>query len=57
MPPYKKNKSKAQERLMFALAKKGELPMSEAVGKAKATKKSWKGLPEHVKPKKKKAKK
>lgn len=51
MPPYKPNKSKAQQRKMFALAEEGKLPMSEAIGKARATKGKYKALPARVKKK------
>ena len=43
---YQAVKSKAQERLLFAKANRGELPMHEARGKARAAK--GKDLPEHV---------
>ena len=51
MPPYKANKSKAQQRMMFLLEKQGKLAPGEALGKARASK--YKALPEHVKPLKK----
>ena len=60
MPPYKANRSRSQERLMFVLEKEGKLAPREAVGKARATKKVFKSLPQHVKakaPAKAKAKK
>lgn len=47
MPTGKKFKpNKSKERMMFVLAKAGKMPMTEAVGKAKATKKKWPKLPE-----------
>ncbi len=46
---YKPVTSKAQERLLFAKANRGELPMHEARGKARAAK--GQDLPEHVKKK------
>jgi hypothetical protein len=46
MPPYKPNKSKAQQRKMFALVKQGKLSQQEAEGKARASK--GKQLPEKV---------
>jgi hypothetical protein len=52
MPPYKANKSKAQQRFMFVLEKEGKLKPGEAAGKARASK--GKRLPEHVKHRKKK---
>lgn len=47
MPPYKAVKSKAQERMMFVLAKEGKMSMADARGKARAAK--GKKLPQHVK--------
>lgn len=47
MPPYTANKSKAQQRKMFALAKRGEISMAEAKGKARAS--QGKHLPERKK--------
>lgn len=47
MPPFTPNKSKAQQRKMFALEEKGELAKGEAEGKARAT--NYKSLPDHVK--------
>jgi hypothetical protein len=38
MPPFQKNKSKAQQRLMFAKANRGEVSMEDAVGRARASK-------------------
>ena len=52
MPPYKPNKSKKQQRLMFVLEKEGKLAPGEALGKAKAS--MGKKLPLRVKPKRKK---
>lgn len=46
MPPYTPNKSRAQQRKMFALANKGEISMSEAKGKAEAT--NYQSLPNRV---------
>lgn len=57
MPPYKKNVSKAQQRLMFALEARGKLAPGEAEGKAKATarqKGGYKALPARVRKKGKK---
>jgi hypothetical protein len=54
MPPYKPNKSKAQQRKMFALAEQGKISKTEAVGKARATESSYKKLPNKVKKGKKK---
>lgn len=47
MPPYTPVKSQSQRRLLFAKADRGELDMSEAVGKARAAK--GQVLPERVK--------
>ena len=47
MPPYSVNKSKAQQRKMFALAERGEVSMADAEGRARASK--GKKLPERVK--------
>ena len=49
MPPYSENASRAQERLMFAKAARGEVSEADAVGRARATKKTWPSLPERVK--------
>jgi hypothetical protein len=49
MPPYRENVSKAQERLMFATAARGDISQADAVGRARATKKDWGSLPERVK--------
>lgn len=38
MPPYTPVKSQAQRGKLFALAREGKLPMSEARGKARAAK-------------------
>lgn len=38
MPPYTLNKSRSQQRKMFALANRGELSMADARGKARASK-------------------
>ena len=46
MPPYQKNRSKAQQRLMFAKAARGEVSMADARGRARASKGS--PLPEKV---------
>ena len=46
MPPYHANASQAQQRKLFALANRGEIPMSEAKGRARASK--GKHLPERV---------
>ncbi len=46
MPPYKPNKSMAQQRKMFALANRGEISMDEARGKARAS--EGKKLPARV---------
>ena len=48
---HKAVKSEAQRRMLFLLAERGELPMSEAVGKSRAAR--GKKLPEHVKATKK----
>jgi len=50
MPPYRRVKSKAQRRLLFAKARRGEISMSEARGKARAAK--GHKLPERVHKKK-----
>ena len=47
MPPYRPVVSAAQRRLLFAKARRGEIAMSEAEGKAHAAK--GKHLPERVK--------
>jgi hypothetical protein len=47
MPPYEKNKSKAQQKRLFVLAREGEVPMEYALGRARASKGS--DLPERVK--------
>lgn len=47
MPPYTPNRSKAQQRKMFALAARGELSQADAEGKARAS--HYASLPEHVK--------
>ena len=44
MPPFTPNASKAQQRLMFAKADKGEVSMADAKGRARASK--GKRLPE-----------
>jgi len=46
MPPYHKNVSKAQQRLLFAKAGRGDVSMADARGRAKAT--DYTTLPEHV---------
>lgn len=46
MPPYEPNKSMAQQRKMFVLAKQGKISKEDAVGKARASK--GKNLPDHV---------
>ena len=46
MPPYSPNASKAQQRLMFAKANRGEVSMDDAVGRARAS--EGKKLPERV---------
>lgn len=46
MPPYHANASKAQQRLMFAKANRGEVSMADAKGRARASK--GKRLPERV---------
>ncbi len=53
MPPYKPAASMAQERLLFAKERRGELEPGEAEGKAHAAK--GMNLPEYVgrKPKRK----
>jgi hypothetical protein len=51
VPPYKPPRSLAQERLFFAMAKRGEISMAEARGKARAAK--GKRLPERVHKRKK----
>lgn len=54
MPPYKPVVSAAQRRLLFAKARRGEIAMSEAEGKAHAAK--GRKLPERVRRKKRRAK-
>jgi hypothetical protein len=57
MPPYSKNVSKAQQRMMFYLASKGKVSEEDAEGRARATKDSYSKPPEHVRePKRKKYK-
>lgn len=46
MPPYKPVVSKSQSRALFAKARRGELPMSEAEGKTRAA--DFKKLPQRV---------
>lgn len=46
MPPYHANASKAQQRLMFAKADRGEVSMADAKGRARAS--TGKRLPERV---------
>lgn len=46
MPPYKPVVSKAQSRLLFAKANRGELSMAEAKGKTRAA--NFKALPQRV---------
>lgn len=46
MPPYKPVVSDAQRRLLFAKARRGEISMDEARGKARAAK--GRRLPRHV---------
>jgi hypothetical protein len=46
MPPYTPVKSKAQSKLLFAKARRGELSMAEARGKTRAA--DFSSLPEHV---------
>lgn len=46
MPPYTPVASKSQSRALFARARSGELPISEAIGKTRAAKN--KALPERV---------
>ena len=46
MPPYHENTSMAQQRKLFALANRGEVKMSDAIGRARASK--GKHLPERV---------
>ncbi len=38
MPPYHQNSSMAQQRLLFAKANRGEVKMSDAIGRARASK-------------------
>jgi hypothetical protein len=52
MPPFSQNKSKAQQRLMFAKANRGEVSMADAVGRARASK--GKHLPERKRKKSRK---
>jgi hypothetical protein len=47
MPPYHPNASRAQQRLMFAKANRGEVSQADAIGRARAT--DYKALPDHVK--------
>lgn len=46
MPPYTPNASKAQQRLMFAKAGRGEISMADAKGRAQAS--DYAHLPAHV---------
>lgn len=48
MPPYKKAKSKAQQRKFFALARRGKMSMKDARGKARKGK-AYKKMPNRVK--------
>ena len=50
MPPYSKNKSKAQQRMKFYLSEHGKMSMKDAIGSAKAS--HYDKLPSHVKHKK-----
>jgi hypothetical protein len=49
VPPYHANKSKAQQRMKFVLAKQGKMSMADARGAARASK--GKSLPVHVRKK------
>lgn len=53
MPPYTPNSSMAQQRLMFAKARRGEVSMEDAEGRARAS--EGKQLPEYVGRKKKRS--
>ena len=51
VPPYSKNKSKAQQRMKFYLSEHGKMSMADARGLARASKGSK--LPQHVRKKRK----
>lgn len=53
MPPYTPNRSRAQQRLIFARAARGELDKADALGRALASR--GLRLPERVKGRKMKA--
>lgn len=48
MPPYKKAKSKAQQRKFWALVKQGKMTKTEARGKSRKGK-AFKKMPNRVK--------
>lgn len=54
MPPYTPVKSDAQRKKLFALARRGEISMTEARGKARAAK--GRKLPKYARRKKRHAK-